>query len=335
MPATPTYQTLRSKGDLKRANDGFLKALTKRATKPRVHAIGTRGGSSPLMTWYSPSIDLWVAPDILDNRTWNALGNGDPFASTKGVAPTLEINFPLVAGSSSTAGLALADDYGVISFAHTGRIGGGKAGIGKARFREFHPWTEIVLVDGVPADLYMLGNLDDPDQLAANVSDFVKTVADLKAGVSQSNRTPPEASPFKPEFEGVAEYEVTEGTRRAVYAHGRVVNGLYQALKELGVPSQRTKAIDLFCLPTTSRHGAIFEVKTSTSTQAIFTCVGQLLLLAEERSWMKVAVLPTPVPSKVAADLEAIGVTVLPYTLDTGRDPVFHDLSLVVDELAK
>lgn len=326
----PRYTSLRTKTELAAANRGFLDALKADANKRAKQTIGTPGGSSLLDTWYAPETDLWVAPDILHNRTWNALGNGDPFSFAK-VAPTLEINFPLVHGSSTTAGCALRDDHGVTCFAHTGGVAGGKKGVGKSAFLTYHPLTERVLVDGKAKDLYLLGDLSAPDALAANVSDFARAVADFKAGVDSGQRTPAEDPSFQPEFEGTTEYEVSGTTRVATYTHGRVVNRLYQELKRRRVVAHRTRAVDLFSRPSVTQRGVIFEVKTSTDTQALYTCVGQLVLNAPDDEWKKVAVVPAPVPGSVHARLTAVGVTVLPY--DPGPRPLFPTIDALLSSL--
>lgn len=159
------FRTLRTAAELARANQAFVGALKEHATRRRRQTIGTAGGSKDLMTWHLPGLDMWIAPDVIHNRTWNALGVGDPFAKSK-VPPALEINFPLRARSSATAGMALLDERGVLAFAHFGRVGGGRPGIGKASFTAHHPVTETAIVDGKDRDLYLLGDLADPGRLA-------------------------------------------------------------------------------------------------------------------------------------------------------------------------
>lgn len=325
------YELVGSAHVLAEANKEFLKVFKDRSQKHQKQTIGTPGGSSLLMTWFSPSLDLWVAPNTLDNRYWNAFGCGDPFIGTK-VAPTVEINPPLAAGTSSTATLFLKNSDGAIEVTHTGRAGGGKKGVGKTTFFAYHPLHEKVIVGGKPRDLYMLGSLDEPDELAKNVADYVRTIRNYKDGVPATTMAPPTKPAFRPEFAGTTTYQVTS-RRTASYTHGRVINSLYAQLGALGIASFSSPQIDLFTTATAAQRGAIFEAKTATDTQSIFTCVGQLMYLPPAVDWKKIAVLPGPVKPSVKTRLDELGISVLEYVLPDVGEPTFTSLPQLATDL--
>lgn len=326
---TTEYEVVGAATALAVANKTFLKIFKDRSDRNQKQVIGTPGGSDRLMTWFSKDLDVWVAPNILNNRYWNAFGCGDPFLATK-VAPTVEINPPLAAGTSSTATLFLKNSRGTIDVAHTGRAGGGRKGVGKTTFFAYHPLHEQVFVDGKLRNLYILGSLDDPDELAKNVADFVRTIRNFKDGVP-AVAAPPTKPAFRPEFAGTTTYQVASH-RTASYTHGRVINSLYEQLGAAGILAFSSPQIDLFTTPSTTFRGAIFEAKTSTDTQSIFTCIGQLMYLPPSSDWKKIAVLPEPVKPTVGQRLGELGIRVLEYVLPNIGPPVFADLpQLVVD----
>lgn len=324
-----SFKKVGEKKAIAQANTAFQKVFQDRATKKATQNIGTPGGSDKLMTWYSVPLGVWIAPNVLSNRYWNAFGCGDPFVGTK-VAPVLELNPPLETGSSNTATLLLIDDEGEIAVAHTGRAGGGKPGVGKFAFRQYHPYFDTVLVDGKQRELYLLGSLGAADELAANVADFVRTVRDFKTGTTTPS--PPIKPAFKPEFEGATTYTVT-ANRTATYTHGRIVNALYRELSSHGISAGRTVAIDLFAESSAKYSGVIFEAKTSADTQSVYTCIGQLMYLAPNVMWKKVAVLPTEIDDTLVKRLDELGIYVLRYDLPVSGVPSFN-INALLDALA-
>ena len=226
--------------------------------------------------------------------------------------------------------MLLIDGEGEISVSHTGRAGGGKPGVGKSAFRQYHPYFDMVLVDGKQCELYLLGSLGAADELAANVADFVRTIRAFKTGTT--TLSPPIKPAFKPEFEGATTYTVT-AKRTATYTHGPIVNALYRELSSHGIPAGRTVAIDLFAESSTKYSGVIFEAKTSADTQSVYTCIGQLMYLAPDDMWKKVAVLPKQIDDASAKRLEELGIYVLRYDLPVSGVPSFN-IDALLDALA-
>jgi len=86
----------------------------------------------------------------------------------------------------------------------------------------------------------------------------------------------------------------------------------------------RTGAIDLFADSSTKYSGVIFVAKTSADTQSVYTCVGQLMYLAPDPMWKKIAVLPTEIDDAKAKRLGELGIYVLEYDVPVSGAPSFN-----------
>jgi hypothetical protein len=94
----------------------------------------------------------------------------------------VEINPPHEGEDRRVAGMFVKDDAGRTYIAHSGKVGGGRKGIGQRAFREFfknHPWPEIESRGG-PRTVLILGPLDAPEFIT-QLSEFVHAVADFKS----------------------------------------------------------------------------------------------------------------------------------------------------------
>ena len=103
---------------------------------------------------------------------------------------TVEINPPHEGENRRVAGLFARDEENRIYIAHTGRVGGGRTGIGQNAFREFlgpHRWHEIETPSGLRTAV-LLGPIDSRD-FTNQLADFVHNVADFKAQAVKSSGT--------------------------------------------------------------------------------------------------------------------------------------------------
>ncbi len=145
--------------------------------------IGYQGGSeSAELTWHSKQ-KLWVflEPERLENRFWCAFGIDDPTSNAM-VSITCEINPPYSGINRQCAGLFIADSTGSIYLAHSGKIGGGRKGIGKTAFMDSRNKNNVVPVqfpDKKDADYIVIGGINDSDFLA-ELAAFVHGVSEFK-----------------------------------------------------------------------------------------------------------------------------------------------------------
>jgi hypothetical protein len=170
-------------------------SLQKGAKEFRDHPIGWQGGSRRHTAYWLPKLDIWAVleaspPGIKKgprHRFWNCFGLGNP-AKQKMLTITVEINPPHEGQDRRVAGLFVRDMAGRIYIGHTGRVGGGRAGIGQNAFRKYlgdDRWDEIQIRRGTKAAV-VLGPIDAPD-FADQIAKFIHDVADFKEGISSTS----------------------------------------------------------------------------------------------------------------------------------------------------
>jgi hypothetical protein len=96
-----------------------------------------------------------------------------------------EVNSPFEGANRRVAGVFVRDSSGTLYLAHSGRVGGGRRGIGKEAFRAFFTdgdVREVQWPSGTVTETLVVGRLDD-DRLPASVARFVRTVERFKQAV--------------------------------------------------------------------------------------------------------------------------------------------------------
>src|SRR5258706_8626207 len=99
--------------------------------------VGYKGGSIPADLLWHMDLGIWVLlrPESIKNRYWCAFGVDDPYPASL-LSITCEINPPKEGIDRRCAGLFVRDESGEVFLAHSGKVGGGRAGIGKGAFLE-------------------------------------------------------------------------------------------------------------------------------------------------------------------------------------------------------
>jgi hypothetical protein len=160
------------------------------------HLIGWQGGSRRHTAYYLPKLGIWA---VLEgslpatkkgprHRFWNCFGLGNP-ADQNMLTITVEVNPPHEGENRRVAGVFARDTNGHIYVGHTGKIGGGRVGIGQKAFREYlvdKRWCDIEMPSGRRAAL-ILGPLDAPE-FPDQIAKFIHEVADFKRGVLKNFR---------------------------------------------------------------------------------------------------------------------------------------------------
>jgi hypothetical protein len=158
---------------------------------PLRRMVGHKGGGSGQadLLWHA-DLRIWVSlqPERQDNRYWCAYGVDDPYpASTLSI--TCEINPPKeVIKLPQCAGLFVRDESGELFLAHSGKVGGGRVGIGQSAFLEHWGNDDVVSVffpDSEERDYIILGRIADPN-LRHRLADFVHLVAKFKAATARA-----------------------------------------------------------------------------------------------------------------------------------------------------
>ena len=137
--------------------------------------VGFRGGSEHLDVWWISKVGFWFATQPADNRWWNGFGLDEPKADSS-VSLVVEANAPLRGDDLRMGGAFLADEGGSTYLAHTGKVGGGRKGIGKQQFLAYFPGSTVSVDD---AEYIVIGAIE-ADDFVSKLGNFIRTVDRFK-----------------------------------------------------------------------------------------------------------------------------------------------------------
>ena len=149
--------------------------------------VGFTGGSQTVPVRWFPAEKLWayVEPEKQQNRLACAFGIQDP-GEAADPKPELnivcEINPPREGIDRRSATVFVRSRHGAVYLAHSGKVGGGRTGVGKIGFLKFYGDDTVDTVqwpDDHSAEYIVIAALDDND-FREQVAAFVHKVADFK-----------------------------------------------------------------------------------------------------------------------------------------------------------
>jgi len=157
------------------------------------HFIGWQGGRRRHTVYWLRDFEFWAVleqspPPIKKgprHRFWNCFGIHSP-QKQQTLRITVEINPPHEGENRRIGGLFAQDAENRIYIAHTGKVGGGREGIGQKAFRKYFQdlqWQEIATLSGRQTAL-VLGPIDGAD-FRKELADFVHKVAEFKSSGSK------------------------------------------------------------------------------------------------------------------------------------------------------
>jgi hypothetical protein len=151
--------------------------------------VGWQGGGGRFEIYWRPEHRYWVLPNDSqeESRYWICVGLEDP-TEYDNLTITCEINPSKDGSNRQTGGRLIRDDKQQLYLAHTGKVGGGRKGIGKDAFSKWYGGIQrrIRAADGALEDLIILGRIGDP-ALIASIGEFARKVADFKVEVTGSD----------------------------------------------------------------------------------------------------------------------------------------------------
>jgi len=302
-----------------------MKAALKNGVRPIARRLGTKGGGGKEKHYWRPDLGIWVVMRELPNRYWNAFGIEDP-GQPGSIDVVCEVNFPYNGVNRKIAAVLIEDAKGSLYVAHSGRIGGGREGIGKQSFWEHFRGGKPVPVtypDGKDSDFIVLGRIGDK-QLPRQLALFVHEVARIKALIASGDNPTSaraEATKYTPEFAGMRKSYPLGGVVESESYHGLVVDALAKQLDAAKVAYGNDGARDMFIR---DQHGwvkLLFEVKTDLSTTSIYGAVGQLMFHGAQvdRPPRRVAILPGVPDRRTRLVLSRLSIHTVSYQLDGDR----------------
>jgi len=295
--------------------------------------VGFQGSSAIEKLMWRPGDGFWalLGDGAELDHFWCAYGVGtEPLAASQPIV--CEINPPHEGFNRRCGGVFLKDERGGFYLAHTGKVGGGRKGVGKSAFlRDYVGHLEpFHWPDGRRDKLIVIGRIGDSN-FPGQLGHFVHEVARFKAAATQQQADSPTVDSaqrffFTPEFSSTRASYAVEGSVEARCNHGLVVDALRTALGGQGLKRfvGNDQHRDLFVATLCGSRTVLFEVKTDDSSTSIYTGIGQLMLhgAIERKAPTRVLVLPAAPVSKTQTALRRLGVSVLKYQWVDAK-PVF------------
>jgi hypothetical protein len=264
-------------------------------------------------------------------RYWCSFGVKDAI-KYQGFSITGQINSPVSGFDRTTGGAFLRDSRGHVYVAHSGKVGGGRSGIGKSAFVTAYRgknWQTVIWPDKKETEMIVIGRVDGP-HLQNQVAHFIREIERFKKNAVGRNDTSSglkDKPTFKPEFSGRRKSYSLAAEIESQCDHGPIISALEAKLRQCGLKCANDTPRDLFVLSSKGRVQMLFEAKTDLSTSSVYGAVGQLMLhaAAEPNEPRRVFVAPGTPTKKTQLALKKLGIEVLTYKWE-GSHPKFVKL---------
>lgn len=307
----PTLRVVEDPSQIAKAQSLLMRNLKSALAPMGPRTIGFRGGNVVHPIFATGDGGLYYAyseprDDVPIKKHWNSFGVFRKEASAQLI--TVEINIPVGGNRPMVAGFFATDGATKKAYLmHNGAIGGGRKGIGQEAFLNYAAMPEVIVVTSSgPRRGLVIGDINDPN-LVALIWRYVRVVEQFKNDVAGGSLTaaapgiPADDTNYSPEFWGSK-----SGVRKEfdyVAYHGLVVDELRRELelaRRDGARIGNSRLIDLYVQKGSERI-EVFEVKTSSDRQSLYTGIGQLMVHGNgsaSRKWLVV-----PAGEEIPADL--------------------------------
>jgi hypothetical protein len=150
------------------------------------HSVGWPSGSGRFLVNWRPDLRIWGVfepkpPKSQGRRFWICFGLENP-TDRPMLSITVETNPPHEGVDRRVAGAFLEDEQGQVYLAHSGKVGGGRKGVGPNAFLSHYTQGERVFVPERGGQLIILGCVSGPD-LAGGLAAYTREVARFKEEV--------------------------------------------------------------------------------------------------------------------------------------------------------
>ncbi|WP_288408858.1 hypothetical protein [uncultured Herbaspirillum sp.] len=281
---------------------------------------------------------LWWSFNPQDDRglAVNLFGHANPYASNS-LLIDIQFNVPVTEFHRRSGGAFLKDrDTGTIYLAHRGHVTLGHSRLKQDEVFATAQWPMATVEGRVTRNYFLIASLGSTE-LLDEISDFAKEMrrAAKEIGLAKDDdaevtkaigKNTSSSNRSKAMIDLRAYFKEAAGTwvnqpRGAVVVtrrHGDVVDSLKDALR----PFQSLKSGPVDLATITDSTGLIFEVKTASNTQSIYTAIGQLMVHepsirrhCKGMKVRKVVVLPQMPSELLSTRLLQLGIECLIYEL--------------------
>ena len=314
--------------EIEKLHNIFLNQINKFSTDKIYCGVGYPSGSFKDNVSYSKELNIWLSVQKHHNKYWNGFGIGKPIEN-KNNSLKGEINFPYSGINRRIAGVFAKNDYNQYYVLHRGKIGGGRKGRGKNFFLNNFRGDFINAIDeNYTSPFCLVGELNSkhfPEQVANFIKE-INRVKYLKLEDSAENFKNLGDFKYSKEKSGSSITENNE-PRTIDRTHGIVVNKLADELIKKGYKVANDKNRDLF-IHINDKIKKLFEIKTNSGTQCLYTGLGQLLIysIPIKNDVDKYLVVPDQLEKEVTERLNSLGVEVVYYKWIKDKEVEFSGL---------
>lgn len=310
----------------------FKILLSKYKTKQIYRILGFQGGDKKAYISFSDRLNIrWSNLNLnYGYRYWNAFGAGDLHKGLHSIV--FEINYPSMGVDFRVAGAFARDEQNNVVLLHSGKIGGGRKGIGKEYFKDNYSGERVIVNTPRGERKYCLVGALDSKRFGFQLSNFIHEVKRLKqmAVDGHTRKTAKAKQSFKEEFWGKKEVSA----RSSVIAecnHGLIVSSLNKCLVKLNKKVANDRNRDLYIINSGRQVTHVFEIKPSLALQSIYTAIGQLTLnnIRLPKYPKLFLVVPAFNDSILKESLKRIGIRVLEFKW-INELPSFMNISSVI-----
>lgn len=300
--------------------------------------VGWPGGNGEYDLQWNSTLGIWTMQEQfnVENRHILLLGTQNP-EPKRMVGIVCEINPPRHGFNRRCAGVFLKDDDLSIYLAHTGKIGGGRPGIGRSTMFQNYlgNWHTVTWPDRKLSNVIVIGKIDSP-LLSEHIAAFAREVQRIKNGVRTNPPQGPNPIPppvFNPEFSGRRRGYTVTSPIEADCDHGLIINSLAEELRRRNVIFNRDVNRDLFIYGRQNKIRMLFEAKTEISTSNIYQGIGQLFFHSANQipRPVLVIVLPGTPNDQTQHVLASLGIDILSFEWNASG-PTFLNLERILSK---
>lgn len=304
--------------------------------------LGFQGGNISCDIWWNKRHDFWYYlksdKDILSsmksnvrknqlksknriNRTVLFLGLGNPNLR-RSLNITVEISMPLNSLNKQVAGCLLVDSKEDFYIGHSGKIGGGRAGIGKVAFTDWYPEDPYPIIWGDKTRHLLFIAKVKSRTLQSELKTFISRVKKFKEDASRGLVSTGTSSKktYSKEFSGQRKPYTVEKEIQAKVTHGLVVDELKEKLESKGLVVYSDRR-DLYIEKSRGVKPLIFEIKTDVTSGDLIKAIGQLFyyptLFGMSANTRRVLVVPNLISSIHMKEIHSLGIKILKYKIGT------------------
>ncbi|MGH7381119.1 MAG: hypothetical protein ACREKR_02685 [Candidatus Methylomirabilales bacterium] len=325
------FSLLESKDEIAKAQRKLETSIRRDLNKRATRNIGYPGGMTPDAKVYTDGHYWFWSEDCDDTEETNPrrLNWFGLFREDGDLQISVEINTPYEGRNDRVAGFFARDnDTGSTYLLHSGRVGGGRKGVGK---RKFLAWSDQRLRDVVDSSGGILhGVLVMPIEGTAttrSVVRYIDTIARFKQAVRAGETDSREFQRKQKLFDDF--YPESRGRRKGkrsgeidyLSRHGDIVDALYTWRRSRAVQKGcrlvKNALIDLG-VAVGRELVEVYEVKSATARSDVYSAIGQLMVHGNAPDCRRVIVLPKgePIAVDLADALKRLGILLLKFKVD-------------------